>query len=256
MTTKKIGGEGFRWFVGVVESRDDPLKLGRLKVRIYNLHSDKQSLTSTEELPWAQSMSPVHHSNLSQTGVSPTGIRVGATVVGFFMDGEDGNMPIIIGSLAGLPDNDNSKHDVPFEAREINKVVREPVGPEQPSPYAAKYPYNKVIRTEGGHVIEVDDTPTHERLHVYHTKGTYVEIDNQGSMSTKVVANNYQIIMGNDEVHIEGNINVYVKGNATIKVDGNVGLNVGGNYSAEVGGTYSVNAGGNMTFNAPKIDLN
>lgn len=256
MTTQNIGDEGFRWFVGVVENRDDPLMLGRLKVRAYNIHSESQSMTSTDELPWALVMNTVNNSNLDKVGKSPTGIQVGTTVIGFFMDGSDGNNPVIMGSLAGIPGNNTSKHDVSYEARGIDKVTKTPIGPEPASAYAAKYPYNKVLRTESGHVIEIDDTPGAERIQLYHTSGTYFEIDQNGRSVTKVNNDDYQIIAGDSEVYIQGNINVKVLGNATIAVDGNVDLTVGGNYNAQVGGTYTVNSGGNMKFTAPNINLN
>ena len=35
MTTKNLGAEGFSWWFGVVEDREDPQKLGRVKVRIH-----------------------------------------------------------------------------------------------------------------------------------------------------------------------------------------------------------------------------
>ena len=48
-----IGKDGFIWWLGVVERRDDPLKLGRHKVRIFGWHTDDLNLIPTDELPWA-----------------------------------------------------------------------------------------------------------------------------------------------------------------------------------------------------------
>lgn len=225
MTTKSLGEEGFSWFVGKVENREDPMKIGRLQVRIYNRHSENQSRTSTNDLPWAHVMIPVNDANLSQTGRSPTGIRVGTTVVGFFMDGKDGNLPVIMGTLAGIPGNDTSHHDVPFEAREINKVEKSIVGPEPETSYGAKYPYNKVLRTEGGHVIEIDDTPGKERFHFYHTSGTYIEVNQDGRLVTKVVNDSFEVVVGNREVYIQGDVNVQVNGNYTLNVTGDIVMN-------------------------------
>ena len=34
-----MGQDGFSWFVGVVEDRNDPLKLGRVRVRCLGYHT-------------------------------------------------------------------------------------------------------------------------------------------------------------------------------------------------------------------------
>ena len=244
MTTGFLGYEGFRWFIGVVEDRDDPLKLGRVRVRIYNVHSEKKSLVNTTELPWAGVLNIINSSSLDKVGISPTGIQVGSTVVGFFMDGNDGNNPIIMGTLAGIPDNKEEKHDVAKEARGINAVPKPKNGSgrvmEPDSAFAAKYPYNKVIRTERGHVIEVDDTPDKERIHIYHKSGTYSETNNVGRKVDKVVNDHYEIIVKDHKVWIGGNVKVHVMGNVDMMVEG----------------TYRVESKGNMSFKAPRIDLN
>ena len=35
-----VGQDGFVWFTGVVEDRDDPAKLGRVRVRAVGYHTD------------------------------------------------------------------------------------------------------------------------------------------------------------------------------------------------------------------------
>lgn len=225
MATLEIGSEGFFWFLGVVEDRNDPLHLGRVRVRIHNHHTDKKSFIKTDSLPWATIMNSPNSASLGQVGSSPTGIAVGSTVIGFFIDGADKNQPVIMGTLAGIPGNDNNKHDVPAEARGINTINKDQTGPEPSSAYRSKYPYNKVTKTEGGHVIEVDDTPDAERIHVYHKSGSYVEIDPSGRVVVKSVGDMYQVVSGNyalfasGEVKINGakvNINDGTKGAARV----------------------------------------
>ena len=239
MTTRNLGAEGFNWFIGTVENRDDPLKLGRVKVRVYNMHSENQSKTSTDELPWAVPMIPVNEGNLDKVGKSPTGIQVGTTVIGFFMDGKDANNPVIMGTLAGIPNNQISNHDVPY--------------------------YNKVLRTEGGHVIEIDDTLGQERIHVFHTSGTYVEINQAGRMVTKVVDDDVQVVVGNREVYIEGDVNIQVNGNYTLNVTGDVvingktiNMNNGTMGAARIGDTADTGddgAGGHFDTNPPGTNV-
>jgi hypothetical protein len=224
MTTRNIGEEGFRWFVGVVEDRDDPLKLGRVKVRIYNVHSMKQSRVGTDNLPWAVVMSPVTGANFNKVGQAPLGIQVGTTVIGFFMDGDDGNNPIIMGATAGIPGQIVDNHDVPPEARELNTINKEQLGPEPPSAYNAKYPYNKVMRTESGHVVEIDDTPNFERIHVYHKSGSYLEINEAGRIVTKAADGQVEVVVKNKDVFVGGNVNMTVQGSAKITVNGSTTL--------------------------------
>ena len=42
----------FVWWQGVVEDRNDPLKLGRCRVRILGYHTDNKQDIPTATLPW------------------------------------------------------------------------------------------------------------------------------------------------------------------------------------------------------------
>ena len=48
-----IGQDGFVWFTGVVEDRQDPDKLGRVRVRCVGYHTDNKIKIPTADLPWA-----------------------------------------------------------------------------------------------------------------------------------------------------------------------------------------------------------
>lgn len=49
---------------------------------------------------------------------------------------------------------------------------------EFPTAYNTEYPYNTTYTTKSGHAIELDDTPGHERIHIWHRSGCYEEISN------------------------------------------------------------------------------
>lgn len=97
-----LGLDGFVWWTGVVEDRDDPLQLGRCKVRCMGWHDENVDKLPTNDLPWAQPLQPITSAALSGIGTSATGLVEGSWVVGFFMDGKEGQFPIIMGSLAGI----------------------------------------------------------------------------------------------------------------------------------------------------------
>lgn len=260
MTTHTMGEEGFRWFFGVVEDRDDPKKIGRVRVRIYNVHpftaggSPDTVNVPTDHLPWATVINSIISAgvlgvNNDGVGISPTGMMIGTAVFGFFADGNECQIPVILGTLAGIvgtkEDNELPKSAIGINSaaqiKESKKVSSASPFPGEPSsPFDAKYPYNKVLRTESGHLIEVDDTVSKERIHIMHKTGTYVEIDQDGQVVIKSVDDRFDVTTKDNNIYVGGNVNVRVKGNVNILVDG----------------TYTLESKGNMLIKAPKIDFN
>jgi len=98
-----MGLGGFLWFSGVVEDRQDPLKAGRLRVRILGHHTENKQTLPTADLPWALCVLPITASGISGIGTSATGLLEGSWVFGFFRDGHYRQEPIILGSLPGRP---------------------------------------------------------------------------------------------------------------------------------------------------------
>ena len=98
-----MGKNGFQWFVGVVEDRQDPQTLGRLRVRCLGYHTEGLDKLPTADLPWAHVMNPITSATVSGLGQTPLGAVEGTWVVGFFQDGADAQQPIIIGTLPGVP---------------------------------------------------------------------------------------------------------------------------------------------------------
>ena len=48
-----MGMDGFIWFTGVVEDRNDPSKLGRVRVRCWDITQTINQRIPTKDLPWA-----------------------------------------------------------------------------------------------------------------------------------------------------------------------------------------------------------
>ena len=464
-----MGQDGFIWFIGVVEDRNDPLELGRVRVRCLGYHTDDLTAIPTSSLPWAHVMHPTTDPAMHGMGKTPSFLLEGGWVCGFFRDAGDKQQPVVIGSLPGIPEtsggieatytkgfndprhknstqinstggkdyampygdetfnpNDRLK-DIGGEIEgDISKKVRPDYGKESYGPYplggfvngkddkdgvfgrasghtfgesdtnrlargsghgvlsakdnaaltgvmlphsdqkarddnpnysdeeprdagvdiygnkvkkddkfldaagnystmagkstgpnaaprpsfinensdikdenvhpipaagspqsvdasgtadainplmnvknpeltnekwnepkttdknkngrvrySAKYPYNHVFESESGHIKEYDDTPGSERIHEYHTSGTFYEIDADGNKHTRVVGNDYEIIAGTNFVNIKGDVNLtiesncktYIKGDWNIQVDGNKYETVLGN----VHETYGTN---------------
>lgn len=322
--SKFMGLDGFVWWIGIVENRLDPLSIGRCQCRIYNWHTDNKSLIPTSDLPWAQVMMPVNGSN-------PMVLKEGDTVIGFFLDGADGQFPVVMGFLNGIPMSgapdikgftdprsptqltsaprkpeaitytDDGKgvsiteasgaERYPFiveestlsrlttggnttntfvqtrkdnRVKDIETAVDGEKWSEPETKYGAVYPYNKATETESGHIFELDDTPGKERIQLAHRTGTFVEYYPDGSKVVKVVKNNYEIIMADNDVLIMGVCNItvngkarlYIKSDYDMKVDGNMKTTVKGNMTVDVTGTTTHTSGGNYSVTAPRIDHN
>lgn len=91
-----LGRDGFHWFMGVVEDRNDPVKLGRTRVRIFAQHTDDKSVLPTQDLLWAL---PSFGTNTVHQNIT---LKEGDWVWGFFMD-HDAQKPVIVGTFPGIP---------------------------------------------------------------------------------------------------------------------------------------------------------
>ena len=100
---KFLGFNGFVWFVGVVEARNDPTYTGRLKVRALGHHTGDKNILPTADLPWSQVMLPVTAAGITGLGQSPSGLVEGSWVLGYFRDADARQEPVIMGSLPGRP---------------------------------------------------------------------------------------------------------------------------------------------------------
>jgi len=333
-----MGYDGFIWFTGVVEERNDPLRLGRVRVRVFGLHTKKKVKGEkegipTEDLPWAYPMQPITSAAMNGVGTTPLGPVEGSHVVGFFRDGKNCQDPVVMGTLGGFPQlapgeagfndpnalypkNDEAivEHDylkepdtnrrafVEYENPEgetglkskptaltdieINDKIGERVfdkevliadgvhieanvhgdahekWDEPEDPYVAQYPFNHVRESESGHVEEWDDSPDGERLMRKHKSGTFEEIHPDGQTVTKVVSDNYRIVMGDEFIHIKkddedkrGNVNITVEGSANLRIVKDWNVEVGGNVNMNVHGNWNETVIGDKTVLVTKTVL-
>lgn len=226
----------FHWFFGEVVDINDPEMIGRVKVKIYGMHTEGTPIAK-ENLPWAIVGSSTSSASNNSIGTLPHALTLKSNVFGFFVDGKMKQVPFIVTSF---PSKTDGEIDVPDLARGKNSIKKNLLGPEPKSKFGAKYPNNKVTKTTSGHVIEIDDTTGSERLHVYHKSGAYYEFNPDGTVVRKSTKDMYDITVGNGFIHVGGNV--------TEHIGGNYNLNVGGNYNVTVGGNTTLNTEGTNNF--------
>ncbi len=340
-----------RHFFGIIEDRRDPLKIGRVRVRVRGVHTHEKRFVATPDLPWAHVIMPVTTPGLGGLGKNHNLVE-GTSVIGVFTDkamqqflvlgvnqgvsqkvfienekdiGTDispdygFNDPRRVESkdyeaVQGKPDATNPDHfksrthgldkgldfyphlpkghifdytgrgltqidefkdsekTLPYyplvkDASDINVFSTQDgkdahtsaplsrdlslIGggfSEVKSSAKPQYPFNHATYTESGHLFELDDSRSHERVSLQHRSGTYFEWQPDGDAHTRIVKDNYTAILNNDEIFIGGKVNIKVLGDAT--------LDVGGNLKADVAGTTTIDGTDNITVTAPIISMN
>jgi hypothetical protein len=278
-----IGKEGFVWFIGTVEDRNDPEQLGRIRVRCFGWHTENKQLIPTESLPWAF---------ITQAPNNPASYtpKEGDMVFGFFLDAASAQNPVVIGVIPGKPtqkpnyqvgfsDPRTSFSDKPTkEPYPISSKINEPTLSRlsrnkatstiietrkknlkkniksargstwsEPSPtFSPVYPFNYAHETESGHAFEMDDTPGKERVQLAHKIGAFIEFDADGNRIEKVIKDNYTVIMSKN--------NVYIGGKCNITIDGDCDMKVGGKFTLEAA-SINFNSSGKVNVKGNKINV-
>jgi hypothetical protein len=84
------------WFIGAIESIDDPEKSGRVQVRVWGKDTIDTNATPTESLPWAPC---ILSANMTRKTIDA---RPNDWVIGFYIDGAQALQPIILGVIPGI----------------------------------------------------------------------------------------------------------------------------------------------------------
>lgn len=111
-------------FFGIVEDRNDDLKLGRCKVRIVGLHSPNKEELPTYDLPWAYPLQPITSAGISGVGWAPIGLVEGSWVAIVFRD-QDFQIPIIVGSVGGIPNDSVDQIVIDTPQQIVHKTVNQ-----------------------------------------------------------------------------------------------------------------------------------
>ena len=112
------------------------------------------------------------------------------------------------------------------------------------------YPYNDVTQTESGHLFELDDTPTRERVRLQHRSGTFFEMHPNGDEVHKVYGDGYEIVIKNKNVLIKGTCNITINGDANMHVLGTHNVQVDGDYNLQVAGKMNQRVVGDISLSS------
>ena len=125
LKTNFMGRDGFRWWVGQIppEGKDYDLQQNgggwgnRIKVRILGYHPYSVVELPNKDLPWATILMGTTDGSGAQNRATSVSIAPGDTVFGFFLDGDNGQVPVIMGVFgrtSQVPTNEFISPFVPF----------------------------------------------------------------------------------------------------------------------------------------------
>ena len=256
----------FVWWIGVVENRQDPLKLGRCQVRIFGYHTEDKQTSPTEKLPWTHPVLPLNNPN-------PYAPKEGDSVVGFFMDGDEGQFPVMFGVLPGIPvrqENSSFGFNDPRNQGQLNqapvkigekrerypRVIDEPTTPRVARGESLKNSqyYQKIQGSVGGSNNKITTSyvePVKKFSSVYPYNNVYesesghlFEMDDtpfQERVNLFHRIGSYKEMHADGDVFekakkdkyetIEGNETVYVGKNLNLIVDGDTTFTIKGNFN-------------------------
>jgi hypothetical protein len=149
-----IGRDGFRWWIGQIppistmEGQVDGKGWGnRFKVRIIGYHPYSEAELPNEDLPWAQCLIPTTAGSGAANVATGVQLQPGDTVLGFFLDGDNAQIPVILatfGRTFSVPSTTYQSPFVPFtgysskvqpskNTQKQTNEVREDSNPSPPS---------------------------------------------------------------------------------------------------------------------------
>lgn len=116
-----IGRDGFRWWIGQIppiDAWEDQATGGgwgnRYKVRIMGYHPYNTTELSDDDLPWAGVLLPPGVGTGSANVSKSVKFNPGDVVIGFFLDGDDGQVPMIMGSFGNSQYAAKNGEKIPF----------------------------------------------------------------------------------------------------------------------------------------------
>jgi len=124
LKTNFLGRDGFRWWIGQVapqEAQGNQINGAgwgnRFKVRILGYHPYSVIDLPDEDLPWAQALLGCTDGSGAANRATSVRIAPGDSVLGFFLDGDNAQIPVILGVFgrtASVPSTDYVGPFVPF----------------------------------------------------------------------------------------------------------------------------------------------
>lgn len=116
-----LGRDGFRWWIGQIPPITTQAKQqngggwgNRYKVRILGYHPYDEEQLSSNDLPWAQVLLPTTAGSGGANQATSVKLNPGDVVFGFFLDGDNAQIPVITGCFGRTSQVPSKEFAAPF----------------------------------------------------------------------------------------------------------------------------------------------
>lgn len=111
-------------FIAKVIDPLDPEQAGRVKIRVFGIHDDKNQIPDSD-LPWARCVFPVTNALVGGVSGPTTGLMKDSVVTGKFID-NDKQIPIVTGTLGRSKSSNDKPGDFPKSnaGEDYNEVLK------------------------------------------------------------------------------------------------------------------------------------
>ena len=165
---------------GIIQDNNDPQKQGRCRLIV------SEVLGHSVISGWAEPAVMIvgKSGDWGECNIPPVGAIVWVRFVHGYVD-----KPVYGKGYSPAP---NAEYHLPNRALGVAGSISKGTRDGEPGdPFAATYPNNRVFQTPGGHLLEFDDTPGGERIHIWHKAGAFLEIHPDGTIVTVTPGNLY-----------------------------------------------------------------
>ena len=145
LRTNFVGRDGFRWWLGQIAPEDaqaDQLNMtgwgNRVKVRIMGYHPTSVEELPNSDLPWAQVLLGSCDGSGKANRATSLKLSPGDDVVGFFLDGDEAQLPVVMGVFGTTLDQD-----------ELIKSL----GGEYKNPFVPFTGFTTKIKNDGAYIV-------------------------------------------------------------------------------------------------------
>ena len=271
MSNYHMGMDGFVWFTAVVEDRNDPAKLGRVRIRCLGLHTEDKIEIPTESLPWAHVMHPIHDPSMQGMGTTPSFLVEGTWVVGFFRDATEMQQPVVMGTLPGYageiadttkgfcdpsgtyPQNPNPKSGHDLGESDVNRLARGDgnyIHRILEEKQLVSEEFSEIETAQSGNFSMPYENSTnftqYPYNHVFESESGHVREYDDTTGQERIqeyhrVGTFYEVDAGgNRVVHVVGENYEFIAGNNYVNIKGDVNLTIDGNAETYVKEDYNI----------------